>query len=94
MAPVGFWGPVARGAGAGDSDDAGVRRLWRALGAMATCSLSVFCLLVGLGTWLVGSPPPLWLPFRPVWVGGLLLAGLLLCPVWYRLGYPRPLDAE
>ena len=92
--PVGFWGPVARGAGAGDSDDAGVRRLWRALGAMATCSLSVFCLLVGIGTWLVGSPPPLWLPFRPVWVGGLLLAGLLLCPVWYRLGYPRPLDAE
>ena len=92
--PVGFWGPVARGAGAGDSDDAGVRRLWRALGAMATCSLSVFCLLVGLGTWLVGSPPPLWLPFRPVWVGGLLLAGLLLCPVWYRLGYPRLSDAE
>ena len=85
--PVGFWGPVARAAGAGD--DAGARRLWRALGAMATCSLSVFCLLVGLGTWLVGSPPPLWLPFRPVWVASLLLAGLLLCPVWYRLGYPR-----
>ena len=85
--PVGFWGPVARAAGAGD--DAGARRLWRALGAMATCSLSVFCLLVGLGTWLVGSPPPLWLPFRPFWVGSLLLAGLLLCPVWYRLGYPR-----
>ena len=92
--PVGFWGPVARVAGAGDRDDAGARRLWRALGAMATCSLSVFCLLVGLGTWLVGSPPPLWLPFRPVWVGGLLLAGLLLCPVWYRLGYPRSSGAE
>ena len=92
--PVGFWGPVARAAGAGDRDDAGARRLWRALGAMATCSLSVFCLLVGIGTWLVGSPPPLWLPFRPVWVGGLLLAGLLLCPVWYRLGYPRLSDAE
>ena len=92
--PVGFWGPVARVAGAGDRDDAGARRLWRALGAMATCSLSVFCLLVGIGTWLVGSPPPLWLPFRPVWVGGLLLAGLLLCPVWYRLGYPRSSGAE
>ena len=92
--PGGFWGPVARAAGGGDRDDAGARRLWRALGAMATCSLSVFCLLVGLGTWLVGSPPPLWLPFRPVWVGGLLLAGLLLCPVWNRLGYPRSSDAE
>ena len=83
--PVGFWGPVARAAGAGE--DAGARRLWRLLGAMATCSLSVFCLLVGIGTWLVGSPPPVWLPSRPVWIGGLLLAGLLLCPVWYRLGY-------
>ena len=91
--PVGFWGPVARAA-AGADDDVGVRRLWRALGAMAACSLSVFCLLVGLGTWLVGSPPPLWLPFRPVWVGGLLLVGLLLCPVWYRLGYLRRSDAE
>ena len=83
--PVGFWDPVARAAGAGA--DAGARRLWRALGAMVSCSLSVFCLLVGIGTWLVGSPPPVWLPSRPVWIGGLLLAGLLLCPVWYRLGY-------
>ena len=83
--PVGFWGPVARTASGGD--EAGVPRLWRALGAMATCSLSVFCLLVGIGSWLVGSPPPAWLPSRPLWIGGLLLAGLLLCPVWYRLGY-------
>ena len=83
--PVGFWGPVARAAGVGD--DEGERRLWRALGAMATCSLSVFCLLVGTGTWLVGSPSPAWLSSRPLWVGGLLLGGVLLCPVWYRLGY-------
>ena len=85
VGPVGFWAPVAHAAGAGD--DSGPRRLWRALGAMVTCSLSVFCLLVGIGTWLVGSPSPLWLPSRPVWIGGLVLAGLLLCPVWYRLGY-------
>jgi len=92
--PVGFWAPVARAAGAGTSDDAGVRRLWRALGAMATCSLSVFCLLVGIGTWLVGSPPPVWLPSRPMWIGGLLLAGVLLCPVWYRLGYTGEESAD
>ena len=89
--PVGFWDPVARAAGAGA--DAGARRLWRALRAMVSCSLSVFCLLVGVGTWLVGSPPPVWLPSRPVWIGGLLLAGLLLCPVWYRLGYARRADS-
>ena len=91
--PVGFWAPVARAAGAA-GDDAGARQLWRALGAMGTCSLSVFCLLVGLGTWLVGSPPPVWLSSSPVWVGSLLLVGLLLCPVWYRLGYPRRSAAE
>ena len=81
--PVGFWGPIAREVG----DGAGPRRLGRALGAVATCSLSIFCLLVGIGTWLVGSPPPVWLPSRPLWIGGLLCAGLALCPVWYRLGY-------
>ena len=83
--PVGFWGPVARSAGVADRQ--GPRRLWRALAAMALCSLTVFCLLVGLGTWLVGSPPPIWLPSRPVWIALLLVVGLALCPVWYRLGY-------
>ena len=80
--PVGFWGPVAREAG----DDEGPRRLGRALGAMFLCALSVFSLLVGLGTWLVGSPAPFWLPSRPAWVGGLVVLGLVLCPFWYRLG--------
>ncbi|HJN46758.1 MAG TPA: sodium:solute symporter family protein [Vicinamibacterales bacterium] len=88
--PVGFWGPVARAAGA--ADDHGPRRLWRALAAMVLCSLTVFCLLVGVGTWLVGSPPPVWLPSRPIWIGGLLLLGLALCPFWYRLGYGRDSD--
>ena len=86
--PVGFWGPVARavdGAGAGAED--GARRLGRAVAAMALCSTTLFCLLVGLGTWLVGSPAPDWVPARPLWIGGLLAVGLALCPVWYRLGY-------
>ena len=83
--PVGFWGPVARASG----DRQGPRRLGRALGATALCSLSVFCLLVGLGTWLVGSPAPLWVASRSVWIGALLTTGVLLLPLWYRLGYPR-----
>jgi Na+/proline symporter len=80
--PVGFWGPVARAAG----DDKGPRRLGRALGAMFLCALSVFSLLVGLGTWMVGSPAPFWLPSRTAWVVMLVVLGLALGPVWYRLG--------
>ena len=83
--PVGFWGPMARGEGEGDGD--GTRRLARAVAAMTLCAATLFCLLVGLGTWLVGSPAPDWVPARPLWIGGLLAAGLALCPVWYRLGF-------
>ena len=83
--PVGFWGPVA--AAAGDDAGAGARRLGRAAAAVAACAATLFCLLVGLGTWLVGSPAPAWVPARALWIGGLLTAGLALCPVWYRLGY-------
>ena len=84
--PVGFWGPVAERADV----DTGPRRLRRALGAMVTCSISIFCLLVGLGTWLVGSPPPVWMPSTPLWIAVLLATGLVLTPVWYRLGYGLP----
>ena len=86
--PVGFWGPVARAVdGVGPGAEDGARRLGRAVAAMALCSATLFCLLVGLGTWLVGGPAPDWVPARPLWIGGLLAAGLALCPVWYRLGY-------
>ena len=83
--PVGFWGPTA--GAAGDGEQAGARRLGRAVAAMGLCAATLFCLLVGLGTWLVGSPAPDWVPARPLWIGGLLAAGLALCPVWYRLGF-------
>ena len=83
--PVGFWGPVARAGG--EDEGAGARRLGRAVAAMGLCSATLFCLLVGLGTWLVGSPAPDWVPARPLWIGGLLAVGLALCPAWYRLGY-------
>ena len=88
--PVGFWGPVAGVVDGGAGAEDGARRLGRAVAAMALCSATLFCLLVGLGTWLVGSPVPDWVPARPLWVGGLLVAGLALCPAWYRLGYGTP----
>jgi len=83
--PPGFWGPIAREVGV--ENDYGPRRLWRSIGAMMSCGLSVFCLLVGIGTWLTGSPPPFWFPWQSVWIVGLILTGLALCPLWYRLGF-------
>lgn len=83
--PVGFWGPIARESGA--TADDGPRRLGRALAATGSCALSVFCLLVGSGSWLADSPAPAWFPFDAVWRGGLIAAGVALTPVWYRLGY-------
>ena len=89
--PVGFWGPIAAKVD-GAAAAAGPSRLGRAIGAMFLCSVTVFCLLVGLGTWLVGSPSPMWIPSRAIWIGCLLFVGLAVCPVWYRLGYGTARD--
>ncbi len=84
--PPGFWGPVERQVPSHRAD--GVARFWRALSAMALTGLSVFCLLTGIGSWMVGSPPPPWLPWPGMWIGGLLVMGIGLCPVWIKLGFP------
>ena len=83
--PVGFWGPIARDADVAADD--GPKRLGRALAATGICALCVFCLLVGIGSWLAGSPAPAWFPFEAAWRGGLIVAGVALMPLWYRLGY-------
>ena len=88
--PVGFWAPVAFGVRGEADAAAGPRRLRRAVAAMALCAITVFCFLVGLGTWLVGSPGPAWVPSRAFWIAALMVIGLALCPVWYRLGYGDP----
>lgn len=83
--PVGFWGPVAQRCGV--DSQANQKRLWRGLAAVALSSLSFFCVLCGLGSLLIGSPPPVWLPVRPLWIGLLLATGFGLIPVWWRLGF-------
>ncbi|MCZ6558180.1 MAG: hypothetical protein O7A69_10440, partial [SAR324 cluster bacterium] len=83
--PPGYGGPIAEAAG--DPAREGAKRLWRALGAMVACGLSVFCLLVGLGSWLVGSPAPGWFPWETAWQLLLVMAGLALTPLWYKLGF-------
>jgi hypothetical protein len=83
--PPGFWQPVASGLGEGDAGD--VRRLGRGLLATALAALSIFSLLTGLGSWLAGSPAPIWWPApRGVWLASVLATGTALVPLWWRLG--------
>jgi Na+/proline symporter len=90
--PPGFWGPVARAAGADHAED--VARLRRGLLATATGALSIFCVLTAVGSWIAGSPPPAWVSHRGVWLAALLAVGLLLVPVWWRLGFRSPPELE
>jgi len=90
--PPGFWGPVA--AACGDDPCAALRRLRDGLLNAGAAALSVFCVLVGVGTWLVGSPAPTWFPWRGPWIAGLLaLAAALSLGVRRRmLREPRAHD--
>jgi Na+/proline symporter len=74
--PPGFWGPVARACG--DDPLLGVRSLRFGLVATVSTAFAIFCLLVGVGSWLFGSPAPTWFPWRAQWIAGLLLVGALL----------------
>jgi Na+/proline symporter len=78
--PPGFWAPVARLVG--DRGRESIDRLVHGFAITVTGAVSVFSLLTGLGSWLIDSPPPTWLPWKEAWIGGLLTVGVLLCPVW------------
>ena len=84
--PPGFWGPVAKACGAAPGSD--TRRLGRGLAATGLAAWSVFASLTGAGTWLVGSPAPPWMPWRGVWIAGLLVSSIAVVPLWWRLGLP------
>lgn len=89
--PPGFWGPVA--IAAGDDNGAHSRlRLFSGLGATFLAAISVFSLLVGLGTWVCGSPIPGWIPLvgmagRASWIGGLIILSAALTPIWWKLAF-------
>lgn len=89
--PPGFWAPIARTAGdvSGDSR----RRLARGAAATAISSLALFSLLTGIGSWMMGSPPPAWFPWRAVWIALLLVSGSALFPIGIRLGFRSDADA-
>jgi Na+/proline symporter len=70
--PPGFWrDPGAR------------RRLVRGLVATAAAAGTLFASLVGLGSWLIGAPPPPWLPHRGVWIALQLGVAVALVPLWW-----------
>lgn len=79
--PPGFWGPVAFACG--EDPRAGMHRLGVGLRNTGAVSLAVFCLLVGIGSWLVGSPGPTWFPWRGPWIAGLLVVAITLV-IWVR----------
>ena len=85
--PPGFWGPIEQRVVSGHGDS--TQRFWKALSAMAITGFSLFCLLSGIGSWLVGSPAPEWIVWRELWLGGLIVLGILLCPVWIKLGFSQ-----
>jgi hypothetical protein len=85
--PPGFWQPIA--AAAGFDAEAGVRRLYRGLGAVAVCGLSLFSLLTGFGSWMSDSPPPTWFPNQTAWEIVVIAVGLLTVPVWWKLGFGK-----
>jgi solute:Na+ symporter, SSS family len=82
--PPGFWGPVARACG--DEPSLAVARLRAGLVLTASTTLAIFCLLVGAGSWLFGSPPPAWFPSQGAWTAGLMLFGVVLLRPLQRSG--------
>lgn len=85
--PPGFWGPIARDAG--ETDGEATKRLLR--GGLATLAgaFSIFCFLVSLGSWLIESPVPQWVPWPAFWTMGLFVVGVALVPVWWRYGFDK-----
>ena len=83
--PPGFWRPI-EGRIHPDHPSSS-QRFWQAVLAMGLAALSIFCLLTGIGSWMVGSPAPLWMPSRAIWIAGLLILGMTLCPLWIKLGF-------
>jgi hypothetical protein len=80
--PPGFWGPVARRCD--DNPNQSRRAFSSAILATTAASLSVFALIVGLGSLVIGAPGPSWGIPRWIWISGCLVVGISLVPVWIR----------
>jgi Na+/proline symporter len=84
--PPGMWGPIAKAVDGPRESANSEHRLGRSLLAMIICSVSVFCLLVAVGSVMLDSPTPHWLLNRTLWIMLLFGLGIACIPVWWRLG--------
>jgi hypothetical protein len=85
--PPGVWGAVA--ATVDTEDHVPARALLQGLAAVVLCTVTVFGLLVGLGTWMLDATPPAWVPDRGVWIGINLTAAVAAMPLWMRIAQRR-----
>ena len=79
--PPGFWGPIA---GSPEEAAADRQRLGYNLLATFGTAFSIFCVLTGVGSWMVWSPAPTWFPYEVPWIAINLAAGFGTAPLWYR----------
>jgi SSS family solute:Na+ symporter len=89
--PPGFWRPVAEVCGSDGRTGRG--RLGLGLAATALAAWSVFASLTALGSLLIGSPAPTWMPHRGLWLAALLVSAIAAAPVWIRLGARARVEA-
>ncbi|MGE3190368.1 MAG: sodium:solute symporter family protein [Vicinamibacterales bacterium] len=75
--PVGWWPATA--ARVGERPETQARDTRRAFGLTAACAASLFLVLVGAGGWML-EPPGL----PAAWPIGILAAGLVAVPLWWR----------
>lgn len=85
--PPGLWKPVAERLGM--DPELPMRKLKKGFTLVFLCSMSIFCLLTGIGSSLFGGTPPAWLPYKGLWDYGLIVVGMGLIPLIYR-GISKP----
>ena len=79
--PPGFWG---RFADTPERARADKNRLGYNLIATFGTAFSIFCVLTGIGSWMVWSPAPTWFPWEVPWIVLNLVLGIGTAPLWYR----------
>jgi SSS family solute:Na+ symporter len=84
--PPGWWGPVAEAAG--EDGQRARAALREGVTATLACALSVFGLLVGLGSWMIEATPPVWFPHRGGWIAVNLVLAVAVAPLWLRRSAP------